>query len=315
MDPGIYSAQLLQDISTSCSTPDSYRLDRRESPTSDALSYLYGEANAPGDQIPWSYFSIDDTVPFTDMLSMQLDQTYDSCEPSVDDVSGCYTTQQINDWFLGRESARSLYESTISNRTGPTFGHVPTDMGQEMRLAFDDSPPTAMQQCLSPLPTMSFAYDSSLAFSPPLTAASLDTSTSSISSPPVLSDAEASSPHHSISSPPVSACNQVTQYGTPVGDGLWRCAHPGCTSEARFRRGCDLRKHFNKHRKHLLCRHNCCPQSKQGGFSNKKDRDRHEAKHNPRIICEWDLCGRVFSRVDNMKDHVRRVHRRIGKNR
>jgi hypothetical protein len=52
-----------------------------------------------------------------------------------------------------------------------------------------------------------------------------------------------------------------------------------------------------------------------GGFSSKKDRARHEAKHNPRILCEWvgeagERCGRRFSRVDNMKDHVRRIHRK-----
>lgn len=52
-----------------------------------------------------------------------------------------------------------------------------------------------------------------------------------------------------------------------------------------------------------------------GGFSSKKDRARHEAKHNPKILCEWigeggERCGRKFSRVDNMKDHVRRIHRK-----
>jgi hypothetical protein len=52
-----------------------------------------------------------------------------------------------------------------------------------------------------------------------------------------------------------------------------------------------------------------------GGFSSKKDRARHEAKHNPRILCEWvgeggERCGRRFSRVDNMKDHMRRIHRK-----
>lgn len=54
-----------------------------------------------------------------------------------------------------------------------------------------------------------------------------------------------------------------------------------------------------------------------GGFSSKKDRARHEAKHNPRILCEWvgeagERCGRRFSRVDNMKDHVRRIHKKGG---
>jgi hypothetical protein len=110
-----------------------------------------------------------------------------------------------------------------------------------------------------------------------------------------------------------------------------------------FTRGCDLRKHFNRHSKHLFCRVKGCPQSEEacaagesngsrgsilggggsggggggggGGFSSKKDRARHEAKHNPGIRCEWrgpegEECGRVFSRMDNMKDHVRRIHRK-----
>lgn len=119
----------------------------------------------------------------------------------------------------------------------------------------------------------------------------------------------------------------------------WRCAYPNCTSRAVFTRGCDLRKHYNRHSKHLFCRVEGCPQSEaaciaaaqqqatqaggepsdpsrlvvSGGFSSKKDRARHEAKHNPGIKCEWrgpngEECGRLFSRMDNMKDHVRRIH-------
>ncbi|KAF7588013.1 hypothetical protein BBP40_006419 [Aspergillus hancockii] len=102
----------------------------------------------------------------------------------------------------------------------------------------------------------------------------------------------------------------LTNYGIPNPDNTWRCAYPGCTSQTVFRRGCDLRKHYNRHRKHLFCRHNGCPQAVQGGFSSKKDRDRHEAKHNPLVGCEWEGCQRMFSRVDNMKDHVRRIHKR-----
>ncbi|KAL4916964.1 hypothetical protein BDW62DRAFT_90793 [Aspergillus aurantiobrunneus] len=111
----------------------------------------------------------------------------------------------------------------------------------------------------------------------------------------------------------------LTLYGTPspTHPGTWRCAYPNCTSPSLFRRGCDLRKHYNRHRKHLFCRHDGCPQANAqnpgAGFSSKKDRDRHEAKHNPGIVCEWasEGCTRVFSRVDNMKDHVRRIHMRV----
>ena len=103
----------------------------------------------------------------------------------------------------------------------------------------------------------------------------------------------------------------LQNFGHPLPDGRsWRCAHPGCTSQATFTRGCDLRKHFRRHTKSLFCRHEDCPQSTEGGFSSKKDRDRHEAKHRPGVPCEWEGCDRKFSRVDNMKDHVRRIHRK-----
>lgn len=104
--------------------------------------------------------------------------------------------------------------------------------------------------------------------------------------------------------------NDLTNYGFQNPDGTWRCAYPGCSSQAVFTRGCDLRKHFNRHRKHLFCRYEGCPQATEGGFSSKKDRARHEAKHNPGVHCEWEGCSRVFSRVDNMKDHVRRIHKK-----
>ncbi|KAL4753607.1 hypothetical protein BDW72DRAFT_20313 [Aspergillus terricola var. indicus] len=111
----------------------------------------------------------------------------------------------------------------------------------------------------------------------------------------------------------------LSLYGipSPTHPGAWRCAYPACSSPSLFRRGCDLRKHYNRHRKHLFCRHDGCPQSNPqtpgAGFSSKKDRDRHEAKHNPGIVCEWasEGCTRVFSRVDNMKDHVRRIHKGV----
>lgn len=92
----------------------------------------------------------------------------------------------------------------------------------------------------------------------------------------------------------------IADYGYKNVDGSWSCAWPGCTSRSRFTRACDLRKHYKRHSKTLFCRHEGCPQSTEGGFSSKKDRARHEAKHNPMITCEWDNCGRLFSRVDNM---------------
>ena len=62
-------------------------------------------------------------------------------------------------------------------------------------------------------------------------------------------------------------------FGVLLPDGRsWRCAYSGCTSEARFTRGCDLRKHYRRHAKSLFCRDKKCPQSKEGGFSSNKDR-------------------------------------------
>lgn len=89
-------------------------------------------------------------------------------------------------------------------------------------------------------------------------------------------------------------------YGFPNKNGTWSCAYPGCTSRAVFTRGCDLRKHHKRHSKNFFCRHAECPQATGGGFSSKKDLARHEAKHNPGVLCDWTGCDRVFSRVDNM---------------
>ncbi|KAK3618109.1 hypothetical protein LTR56_024454 [Elasticomyces elasticus] len=101
---------------------------------------------------------------------------------------------------------------------------------------------------------------------------------------------------------------EMAKWGFRNGNGSWSCGYPGCSSKSTFNRGCELRKHYKRHTKSLFCRQEGCPQTTEGGFSSKKDRTRHEAKHNPRIACEWDGCERLFSRVDNMKDHVRRLH-------
>jgi hypothetical protein len=118
-----------------------------------------------------------------------------------------------------------------------------------------------------------------------------------------------------------------------------RCPYPGCMSRASFTRTCDLRKHYRRHLQRFYCRVAGCPRSAPGTasgepdilsqparaegnprmvmtdtrrlhswFASHKDRARHEAKHSPHIRCAWEGCGRVFSRLDNMKDHVRRIH-------
>ena len=105
--------------------------------------------------------------------------------------------------------------------------------------------------------------------------------------------------------------SDLHSYGTLNADQrTWRCAYPGCNSKAVFIRPCDLRKHFHRHSKNYFCRHEGCPQATSGGFSSRKDRLRHEQKHNPGIECEWEGCERIFSRADNMKDHLKRIHRK-----
>jgi hypothetical protein len=117
---------------------------------------------------------------------------------------------------------------------------------------------------------------------------------------------EASESNFSRSSSPGTA--DLSAYGYLNHQGSWSCAYPGCTSRAVFTRGCDLRKHHKRHTKSFFCRSPGCSQASGGGFSSKKDLARHEAKHNPGVVCEWHGCDRVFSRVDNMRDHVKRIH-------
>lgn len=113
---------------------------------------------------------------------------------------------------------------------------------------------------------------------------------------------------HSSSSAWQKEKGGLLNYGVPTEDGSWRCTYMGCNSKTTFQRGCDLRKHSKRHVRNFFCRHSSCPKSLSGGFSYKKDRARHEARHNPIITCEWDGCQRVFSRMDNMRDHLRRKH-------
>lgn len=95
------------------------------------------------------------------------------------------------------------------------------------------------------------------------------------------------------------------------------CTFPGCSSKVLFTRRCDLTKHYKQHLRQFFCRVEGCRMSEAAaktteddkrpiGFSTKKDRLRHEQMHNPSIICEH--CRKVFSREDNLRDHVHRLH-------
>lgn len=98
------------------------------------------------------------------------------------------------------------------------------------------------------------------------------------------------------------------------------CPFPDCKTTTLFTTGRDFRRHYRQHFKRFFCRYKECPQSivdlrdpGKRGFATRKDRARHEAKHNPAIQCPYqdvngEPCKRTFSRMDNMRDHCRRIH-------
>ncbi|KAJ9486101.1 hypothetical protein VN97_g7241 [Penicillium thymicola] len=238
-------------------------------------------------------------------------------------VSG-YTTQQIDKWCIESEPAQDFYHSQPFANMGSMRFPPSIEEQSEPYPTFNTQLSTANEQWLScpphssdPIPETFFSVPRSVSAprSVPAPTPHLyqsTTTTSTASSPPHSSDPDSptAAPGSASGSGSGSNPGDLSNYGVPTGDGNWRCAHPGCSSQAVFHRGCDLRKHFNRHRKYLFCRHEGCPQSARNGFSSNKDRARHEAKHNPGVFCEWEGCEKLFSRVDNMKDHVRRIHRK-----
>lgn len=231
-------------------------------------------------------------------------------------VSG-YTPQQIDKWCIESEPTQDFYHSQPFANMGSMHFPPSIEVQPEPYQTFNTQVNTANEQWL-PYPPQSSNLIPETFFSVPQSVPAptphpyQSTTTTSIASSPPHSISDPDSPPAAPGSASGSGSNSgdLKNYGIPMGDGTWRCAHPGCSSQAVFHRGCDLRKHFNRHRKYLFCRHEGCPQSVRNGFSSKKDRARHEAKHNPGVFCEWEGCGKVFSRVDNMKDHVRRIHRK-----
>ncbi|KAF2399922.1 hypothetical protein EJ06DRAFT_530707 [Trichodelitschia bisporula] len=130
------------------------------------------------------------------------------------------------------------------------------------------------------------------------------TSAASFGTQPLSSPEPERNANSRLSSP---GNDDISAYGHRNPQGTLSCSYPGCKSRASFPRPCDLRKHYKRHSKAYFCRH--YPTCKQG-FSSKKDLARHEAKHNPAVKCEWEGCDRMFSRVDNMRDHVKRIHKK-----
>jgi hypothetical protein len=267
-----------------------------------------------------------------------------------------YTMYEQNQWFpysnYPQPAPLLPYDSTSSSAHYPAYSHHPS--AHIIPPTPQDVHPSHFD--FNHIPTSTIPSNHHLTASPSFSQVSHPSSQShrgsisslsrSCSPIPSLNRAETLGP--SLRSNSINSNSSLHAYGIPVAEppslmptslsaplsGVhggqsqsWRCAYPGCTSRATFTRGCDLRKHYNRHSKHLFCRVDGCPQSEaaaaarsksadqplSGGFSSKKDRARHEAKHNPGIKCEWrgpegEECGRVFSRMDNMKDHVRRIH-------
>ncbi|CAG7917817.1 unnamed protein product [Penicillium olsonii] len=273
-------------------------------------------ADTFGSPFAWSTVSNTDILSTSSHLSFEPSTCSEANTPFMQayDPSGTlpaaintpsmsgYDPQQIGKWCID-STPGEIYQS-------PSFQNMAPMVPTEPYLAFDVNP---NEQWLPTGPTSAPLPDSipeaffSIPRSTPNPNPYPSTATTvSVSPSPPRSFSDPDSPPQSSA----SNASDLSNYGIPTSDGLWRCAHPGCSSQLLFKRGCDLRKHFNRHRKYLFCRYEKCPQSSQNGFSSKKDRARHEAKHNPGVLCEWDGCGKVFSRVDNMKDHVRRIHRK-----
>ncbi|KAB8263925.1 hypothetical protein BDV32DRAFT_161449 [Aspergillus pseudonomiae] len=136
---------------------------------------------------------------------------------------------------------------------------------------------------------------------------------------PVLSSPGSSS-HHPNSPPELLFVHTTPADSTSLSHA--KRPVPGYRSTARLTTAQGSRRHYHQHVKRFFCHYENCPQSEpdpqspsKGGFTTRKDRDRHEAKHKPEIRCHWrnqqgEQCTRLFSRMDNMRDHVRRIHRR-----
>lgn len=290
-------------------TPENYSTIRRGSIGTDTVSSQFAWSTVSNTDLVSNSPNMSSFEPSTGHETTPFMQAYDPSSslqlamhaPNMSE----YTSQQINKWCMDSTPTGDLCQSKSFQNMGSM---VPSEPYQSFSPSTNEQwlfgPNQTPPQIHDPTPETFFSAPHSTPYHNLYPSAA--TTVSITSSPPrSFSDPESSPPPNSASN-----ASDLSNFGILTGDGSWRCAHPGCSSQSTFKRGCDLRKHFNRHRKYLFCRHENCPQSSHNGFSSKKDRARHEAKHNPGVLCEWDGCGKVFSRVDNMKDHVRRIHRK-----
>ncbi|KAJ5365426.1 hypothetical protein N7517_008312 [Penicillium concentricum] len=311
-------------------SPVHYCTRRRRSTDTDIMGSQYAWSTASNAEIHSNsphMPSFDASIGPTTTPFIQACYSPESAQLAMSDpgMSG-YTSQQIDKWCIESEPAGDIYQSQPFPNMGSMRFPPSVEVQPERYPAFNSQLNTANEQWLSypphssdQIPETFFSMPRSVSAprsvpAPPIHLYQSTATPTSVSSSPAHSiydpDSPPTAPGSASGSGSNSNAGDLSNYGIPTGDGNWRCAHPGCSSKSLFHRGCDLRKHFNRHRKYLFCRYEGCPQSAKNGFSSKKDRARHEAKHNPGVLCEWKGCGKVFSRVDNMKDHVRRIHRK-----
>ncbi|KAJ5474298.1 hypothetical protein N7475_003864 [Penicillium sp. IBT 31633x] len=320
-------------------TPGNYSTGRRGSTGADTVGSQYAWSTASNADILSTSPNVSSFgTPIGLGVSTSLMQDYyssGSLQHTINDPRNSgYTPQQIDKWCIDSNPIRDFSQSQSYANIGSMGFASSAEMQSELYSTTNNCLRSGNEQWLScppqsapdRIPESFFSTPRSVSAprsvpTPHIHPYQYTAANYSVSSSPPQSYSDPDSP------PPApggsgsgsgsgSNASDLSNYGIPTGDGTWRCAHPGCSSQALFRRGCDLRKHFNRHRKYLFCRYEGCPQSAQNaqsaqnGFSSKKDRARHEAKHNPGVFCEWEGCGKVFSRVDNMKDHMRRIHRK-----
>lgn len=71
-----------------------------------------------------------------------------------------------------------------------------------------------------------------------------------------------------------------------------------------------VRAHLRQRKNLYFCGVKHCLRASRTGFSSRRLRDRHQAKHKSRIACEWEGCIRLFDDVENMNIHLEQIHRR-----
>ncbi|KAK0719931.1 hypothetical protein B0H67DRAFT_484330 [Lasiosphaeris hirsuta] len=105
-------------------------------------------------------------------------------------------------------------------------------------------------------------------------------------------------------------------------EGKFVCTYPGCTEDIReFGRKCEWNKHMDKHDRPYKCAAEGC--EKLPGFTYSGGLLRHEREvHNkhggpknsfncPHVNCKRHT-GKGFSRLENLNEHLRRVHTQNG---